>query len=376
MKSVKIIGIGAEKCGRSDDNLIDLMSKSSIKAITDAGNVPIDAIIVGNMAAEDFTKTKSIPTYLTDEIGYKGTPSIRVENGPASGSAAVMTAFFSVCSGVYDTVLVTGGEKMTSVSTDECTDILAEMLHPVEKMHGFTLPTWGAILTRLYMNEGLTREQLSLVSIKNHKNGAKNPIAHFQKIITDGDIKNSSTIIDPLKLYDICPISDGSASVVISSKTMEDSIEIAGIGQATDTHAVFQREDLTDLKALQMATKKAIDMADISIWDIDLMELHDAFTILEICEIENLGLFKREDIPKAYEDGIFEIDGENPINTSGGLKARGHPVGGTGVYQIYEIVEQLRGEAGDRQVDDAKSGLCVNFGGFADNVIVSILKRS
>jgi len=376
MKNVEIIGIGAERCGRSDDDLIDIMLKSSIKAISDAGNTPIDAIFVGNMAAEDFTQTKSISTYLTDELGYRGTPSIRIENGPASGSAAVMTAFFSVCSGFYDTVLVTAGEKMTSVSTDDCTNILAEMLHPVERMHGFTLPTWGALLTRLYMNEGLTREQLSLVSIKNHKNGAKNPVAHFQKIIDEEDIKSSPLIIDPLKLYDICPISDGSASLVISSKIKEDNIKIAGIGQATDTHAIYQRDGLSDLKALKMATKKAKEVAKVSIDDIDLMELHDAFTILEICEIENLGLFEKDEIPKAYEDGVFEIDGEIPVNTSGGLKARGHPVGGTGLYQIYEIIEQLRGEAGDRQVEDAKIGLCVNFGGFADNVVVSIIKRS
>jgi Acetyl-CoA acetyltransferase len=141
-------------------------------------------------------------------------------------------------------------------------------------------------------------------------------------------------------------------------------------------HAVYQREDLTDLRALKMAFERAKKMAKISIKDIDLMELHDAFTILEICEIENLGLFKREEIAKAYKDGIFEIDGEIPVNTSGGLKARGHPVGGTGIYQIYEIVEQLRGKAARRQVEDAKTGLCVNFGGFGDNVIVSILKRS
>lgn len=376
MKNIEIIGIGAEKCGKLDVDLIDMMSNSSIKAISDADNTSIDAIFIGNMAAEDFVQTRSISTYLTDELGYRGLPAIRIENGPASGLAAFMTAFFFVCSGIYNTVLVTAGEKMTSVSTDECTNILANMLHPLEKMHGFTLPAWGAILTRLYMNEGLTREQLSLVSIKNHKNGAKNPIAHFQKIITDDDIKNSPTIIDPLKLYDICPISDGSASVVISSKINKDGIKIAGIGQATDTHAVYQREDPTDLKALKNAAEKAMKMADVSIDDIDLMELHDAFTILEICEIENLGLFERDEISKAYEDGVFEADGEIPVNTSGGLKSRGHPVGGTGIYQIYEIVEQLRCEAGCRQVDDAKIGLCVNFGGFADNVIVSILKRS
>ena len=376
MRDVNIIGIGAEKCGVSDEDLIDLMAKSSIDAVSDAGNVEIDAIFVGNMASEEFNGKRSISTYLADELGYRGKPAMRIENGPASGSASFMAAFFSVISGFYDSVLVTAGEKMTSVSTEECTEILAKMLHPVEKIHNFTLPTYGALLTRLYMNEGLTRDQLSMVSLKNHRNGAKNPIAHFQKEITIEKINTSPIVVDPLRLYDICPISDGSASVVISSNTQKDGILVAGIGQATDMHAVYQREDLTDLRALKMAFERAKKMAKISIKDIDLMELHDAFTILEICEIENLGLFKREEIAKAYKDGIFEIDGEIPVNTSGGLKARGHPVGGTGIYQIYEIVEQLRGKAARRQVEDAKTGLCVNFGGFGDNVIVSILKRS
>jgi acetyl-CoA C-acetyltransferase len=231
------------------------------------------------------------------------------------------------------------------------------------------------------------RKHLAMVAIKNHENGAKNPYAHIQQtvtmegILTHPDaVVNNPPIAEPLHLFDCCPVSDGAASIVlvsgdVAAKLKGPKVRVAGIGQATDTHAVHERKDPTDLKAVRIAAEMAFDRAGLSPKDVDVAELHDAFTILEIAESEASGFFPLGEGHKALERGDTQLGGSLPINPSGGLKAKGHPVGATGVAQWVELAWQLRGECGARQVKDAKVAYACNFGGFGNNVVASVLRR-
>ena len=226
---------------------------------------------------------------------------------------------------------------------------------------------------------GTTREQLAMVALKNHKNGAKNPHAQFPFEITIGQVLNSTLVADPLRLLDCSPITDGAAAVIVCPAEMakeytDKPIKIIGVGHATDTIALHGRNDITTLKATVEAGKRAYTMAGIKPEDIDLAEVHDCFTIAEICAMEDLGFAKKGEGGKAVEEGLTEIDGKIPINPSGGLKSKGHPVGATGIAQVVEVVTQLRGKAGERQVKDAKIGLTHNLGGSGGSVVVNILE--
>jgi acetyl-CoA C-acetyltransferase len=263
------------------------------------------------------------------------------------------------------------------------------MTHPrAEYIYGATLPSMAAMFARLYMEKyGVTPKHLAQVAIKNQENGLLNPYAHIHMRITlEGiltsphSVVNNPIIADPLRLYDCCPVSDGAAACLLCPADMakefgKTPVAIAGFGQATDTHTLQDRQDPTDLKAVTLAAKQAFDMAKLTPQDIDVAELHDAFTILEIAESEHAGFFAKGQGAKALEEGQTRIGGKLPINPSGGLKARGHPVGATGVAQVVELVWQLRGEAGERQVEGAKKGFSVNFGGFGNNVVAFVLRR-
>jgi len=313
-----------------------------------------------------------------------------VENGPASGASAVKNGLLAVASGYYDFVLVVGGEKMREVTGWRATDFVATMSHPeAEYPYGITLPGLGGMFTRLYMEKyGVTREMLTAVAIKNQAMGGLNPYAHVEMALSKEGIfdrqeaiVNNPPAADPLHLYDLCPVSDGAAAVVlcpleIAKKFPKPPILIAGFGQATDTQTIQERDDPTDLKAVTLAAQKAFEMAKLKPSDIHVAELHDAFTILEIAESEHVGFFKKGEGGKAALAGKTSLGGQIPINVSGGLKARGHPVGATGVAQVIDIVLQLRHELPkNRQVQNATNGLTVNFGGFGNNVIVFVLKR-
>ena len=385
LRDVAIIGCGMTKFGRLDGKgLIDLLSEASLKAIDDADseNKYFDSVYVANFAAGELTHQTAIASALVDQLSLLPAAADRIENGPASGGSAVKNGFLAVASGVYDLVLVVGGEKMTHVDTDIITDIVATMSQPeAEYVHGVTLPSLAAMFTQLYMQRhGVTERDLALVAVKNHSNALKNPYAHLQKAATIGGVMNSVMVSDPLRLYHCCPISDGAAAVVLcpadqAKKYSDTPVRIAGFGQATDTHAVHEREDPTVLKAVQLASKRAFEMAKLNPCDIDVAELHDAFVILEIAESEDAGFFKKGDGAKALEEGKTALDGELPINPSGGLKARGHAIGATGVAQIVELTWQLRSEAGERQVKGAERAYCCNFGGFGNNVVAHVLER-
>jgi acetyl-CoA C-acetyltransferase len=384
LRDVAIIGCGMTKFGRLDGKgLIDLLSEASLKAIDDADseNKDFDSVYVANFAAGELTHQTAIASALVDQLSLLPAAADRIENGPASGGSAVKNGFLAVASGVYDLVLVVGGEKMTHVDTDIITDIVATMSQPeAEYVHGVTLPSLAAMFTRLYMQRhGVTERDLALVAVKNHSNALKNPYAHLQKAATIEGVMNSVMVSDPLRLYHCCPISDGAAAVVLcpadqAKKYSDTPVRIAGFGQATDTHAVHEREDPTVLKAVQLASKRAFEMAKLNPGDIDVAELHDAFVILEIAESEDAGFFKKGEGAKALEEGKTALDGELPINPSGGLKARGHAIGATGVAQIVELTWQLRSEAGERQVRGAERAYCCNFGGFGNNVVAHVLE--
>lgn len=392
MRKVAILGVGMIPFGRRDeDSLLDMLSYAALNAMDDAGigDRPIDAVYVGNMAAGLFNHQASIASALVDRINLLPAAADSVENGPASGGSALKNGVLAVASGYYDWVLVVGGEKMREVIGPRATDIVATMTHPqAEYIYGATLPSMAGLFARLYMKEyGVTAKHLAKVAIKNHRNGLLNPYAHIHaKITMEGiltsphSVVNNPIVADPIRLYDCCPVSDGAAACLLCPAEMvkefkKPEVVVAGLGQATDTHTLQEREDPTDLKAVRIAAQKAFEMAQLTPKDIDVAELHDAFTILEIAESEHAGFFKKGEGAKALDEGKTEIGGTLPINPSGGLKARGHPLGATGVAQVVELVWQLRGEAGEHQVKGAEKGFSLNFGGFGNNVLAFVLRR-
>jgi len=406
MNKVAIIGVGHTKFGRiQDKGLMDLLCEASLTAIEDSNtnDKDFDSVYVGAMSPEIFNQTAGIASALVDRISLIPAAADHIKNGPASGGSAVKAGFQAIASGMSDLVLVVGGEKMTHITTPGyVTSNVAALTHPeAERRHGVSLPSFAGLLTRAYLEKYNAKlEWISDIAIKNHKNGALNPIAHFQRTI-DGfmqsaiqkgrgnwdniqdflkDEKANPIIADPLRLFHICPISDGAAALVLCNaekarEFCDTPVKISGIGQATDTHIVFEREDITTLNALKICSEQAYKMANKTPKDIDVAELHDAFEILEAVQSEDIGFFKKGEGAKAAHDGITEIGGKMPINPSGGLKARGHPLGATGIAQVVELTWQLRGEAGKRQVEGANTGITCNFGGFGNNIISILVER-
>lgn len=392
MRDVAIVGVGMIPFGRRDeDSLMEMLAWASLKALDDAGlgDKSVDAVYVANMGAGMLQHQTAIASSLVDRLSLLPAAAETIENGPASGASAIKNGLLAVASGFYDTVLVVGGEKMREVTGWRATDFIATMTHPqAEYPYGITLPGMAGMFTRLYMEKyGLKREHLVAVSLKNQKMGTLNPYAHVEMALdrngiyeSPHSIVNNPISADPLHLYDLCPVSDGAAAVILCPLEMADKfnknpIAIAGFGQATDTQTLAEREDPTDLKAVTLAAQQAFEMARLKPSDVDVAELHDAFTILEIAESEHVGFFKKGEGGKAVLAGKTELGGQIPINLSGGLKARGHPVGATGVAQVVDIVWQLRHELPEnRQVKGAQVGLTVNFGGFGNNVLCFVLR--
>ncbi|MHA1377646.1 MAG: thiolase C-terminal domain-containing protein [Candidatus Helarchaeota archaeon] len=406
MRDVAIVGVGHTRFGLLENkDLLDLLVESSLMAIEDSNtsNSDFDAAYVASMCPGEFNQMTGIASALVDRINLLPAAADHIKNGPASGGSAIKTAFYAIASGLCSLVLVTGGEKMTHITIPGfVTSAVATITHhTAERLHGVSLPSFAGLLTRAYLEKYNAKiEWLDSIAIKNHKNGKLNPNAHFQRSIQDfmesaikkgkgnwndvkdflRDKKRNPIIADPLQLFHICPISDGAASLVLcaadqAKKYCDAPIKISGVGQATDTHILYEREEMTVLKALQICSKQAYSMAKKTPRDIDVAELHDAFAILEAVESEDIGFFKKGEGAKAAEEGRTEIGGEIPINPSGGLKARGHPLGATGVAQVAELVWQLRGEAGKRQVSGAKCGITCNFGGFGNNIVSILVER-
>lgn len=383
MRDVAVIGVGMTKWGELwEKSLRDIFVETALLALDDAGIDRIESMYVGCMSSGLFVGQEHIASLLADYLGQTPVPSVRVETACASGGLALRLGYMEVASGMSDVVLVGGIEKMTDVNGYEATYALGSAAdQEYEGYHGITFPGLYALIARAHMEKyGTTREQMALVAVKNHKNGAKNPLAQFPFEITVDSVLNSVMVADPLRILDCSPITDGAASVIIcpvemARKMKKPVIKVIGSGHATDTIALNQRKDMTWLEATYQAGRQAYDMADKKPEDIDLLEVHDCFTIAEICVIEALGMVEKGQGGKAVEDELTYIEGKIPVNPSGGLKAKGHPVGATGVAQVIEIVKQLSGDAGERQLKDPRIGMTQNMGGSGGSTVVHIFER-
>ena len=384
MRDVAIIGIGLSRWGEVwDASLRTLWTEAALAALDDAGLDHIDAITVGCMSPGLFVGQEHLGGLLADELGMAGVPATRVESACASGGVSLRTAFAEVAAGLADVVLATGVEKMTDVSGDECTAALAAAADAeVEVFHGATFPALYAMMARAHMaRHGTTREQLAAVAVKNHRHGSLNPHAQFRQRISVADVLGSAKVAEPLNILDCSPITDGGAAVVLAdlatAKRLAKGrpiVRIAGVGQASDRMALQSRRDMTTLPATTAAGERAFKMAGKTPADIQLAEVHDCFTIAEIVVLEALGLCPAGQGGLQAESGRTALGGALPVNPSGGLKSKGHPVGATGVAQAVEIVTQLRGAAGPRQVPGARVGLTQNMGGTGASTVVHILE--
>ncbi len=398
MRQVAIMGIGHSRFGKhAHRDLVDLMGETALAALSDCGLSPsataVDQLLVANMGGGIVNHETGIASALASTLNLAPTPAELVENGPASGASAVKLGHAMIAGGMADTVLVVGGEIMKAVSGSRATDFVATLLHPdAEYTAGMTLPAFAGMFTRLYMDRyGLTERQLAMVAVKDHENAMLNPYAHLHKQVVLADIcgtpradEKNTIVADPVRLYGVCPISDGAAAVLLCAVdsprfrelNTHPTVVISGIASATDVHCVQDRPDPLMLDAVRISAQRAYRMAELTPSDISFAELHDAFVILELAIAEEIGLFACGCAGEATAAGETRIDGSVPINPSGGLKAKGHPLGATGVSQICELVKQLRGEAEPgRQVNNPLHAIAVNFGGFGNNVVTTICSR-
>jgi acetyl-CoA C-acetyltransferase len=341
----------------------------------------IKALFVGHMGESYEHQGHTGPT-LSDWAGLLPVSATRTEGACASSGVALRCGLLAIVSGLYDVVLVGGVEKMTHRTTPEVTEYLAMASDfPFEQWHGITFPGLFALMATAHMHRyGTTGEQLAKVSVKNHFNGSLNPKAHMQKVITLEQAVSSRVIAWPLKLFDCSLITDGASCLVLTKpelarKFTDSPVHIIGSGQASDSIGIYEREEFTSLRAVKVAAKQAFEMSGLSPKDVDVAEVHDCFTIAEIIAYEDLGFCKPGEGGKLIEEGVTSLNGEIPVNTSGGLKSKGHPVGATGTAQAYEIFLQLTGQAEKRQVKDAEVGLTHNVGGSGATAVVHIYRR-
>ncbi|AEH37751.1 thiolase family protein [Halopiger xanaduensis] len=384
MERVAIIGSSMTQFGQRDAWVLDLLSEAGLECLEDAGvdASDVEHLYVSNMASGEFEGQTGVMNALAQDIDAVPAYTQRVDQTSSSGGAGIYAAWQSVASGASDMTMLVGGEKMTHKTTGEATDVIASLTHPAEYKHGVTLPSFAGLTARHYLERfDAPRESLAKVAVKNHKNGVDNPKAQFRKEVDLETVLESPIVADPLRLYDFCPITDGSAALMLCPESVaeeytDEYVVISGIDGATDTHVVHEREDPTVMRGVVESGEGAYEMSGRDPDDIDVAELHDMFTILEFLQMEGLGFAEQGEAWKLVEEGYTERDtGELPINTSGGLKSKGHPLGASGVAQAVEIYEQLMGEAGPRQVD-ADVGLTCNVGGFGNCVITTIMEAA
>ena len=387
MRDVAIIGVGETEFGELwDRSFRDLGIEAGLKAIQDAkiASEDIDAIYIGNMSAGKFIDQEHVSALVADYSGLadRHLPTVRVEGGGACGAIALMQARLAIASGMYDIVVVGGAEKMTDVGDVQAAEILSSTADQEwESVFGATFAGLYAMMARRHMHEfGTTREHLAAVAVKNHKNGSLNPEAQFRREVTLDTVLHSPMVADPLGLFDCAPLSDGAAAVILCAadrarKFTDAPVLLKGSGQASDYLALHDRRDLTTMDATVVAGKRAFQEAKLEPKDIQVAEVHDNFTISEILAIEDLRFIEKGKGGPATADGVTALNGKISVNTSGGLKARGQPVGATGVAQAVEIVRQLRGDVGKRQVVGARRGLTHTLGGTGATAVVHIFER-
>ena len=385
MREVAIIGIGITKFGELwDSSFREMGIKAGLAALADAkvSSEDVDAMYVGNMSAGRYIEQEHVAALIADYSGLARDhiPATRVEAAGASGGLAIRQAYLAIASGMHDMVVVGGAEKMTDVGDAESNAIQSSAADQQwESVFGATFPSLHAMIARRHMFQyGTTREQIASVAVKNHLHGSLNPNAQFQREIDLRTVLKAPPVAEPLGMFDCAPNSDGAAAVVLCAldkahRYTDRPIKILASSQASDTLALHSRADICTFEATRFAARKAYKQANLGPQDIHLAEVHDNFTISEILAIEDLGFFAKGQGGKAVEDGLTKLGGQVAVNTSGGLKARGDPIGATGVAQIVELVQQLRGQAGKRQVSNAKYALAQNVGGTGATAIVHIL---
>jgi acetyl-CoA C-acetyltransferase len=384
MREVAIMGVGLNKKWGElwSMSLRDIFVEAALNAIEDAGIDHIDSIYAGCMTSGLFVGQEHLGCLLADYLGMGPVPATRVESACASGGAAFRQGFIEVASGMSDFVLVGGVEKMTDASDDEAVHALsaaADMEY--EAYQGITLAGLYALMARAHMQKfGTTSLQMAHVAAKNHKHGAMNPMAQYPFPVAAEDVLKSVLVADPLHILDCSAVTDGAAAVVLCpletarKLSRKPVVKVLASGQASSTIALHSRKDLSVLESVSKAAEAAYKMAAKTPKDIQLAEVHDSFTIAEIMALESLGLVEPGKGGPAAESGMTTLGGRIPVNTSGGLKSKGHPLGATGVAQVVEIALQLRGAAGARQVKDARVGLTQNMGGTGGSCVVHIFE--
>jgi acetyl-CoA C-acetyltransferase len=382
MEDVCVIGAGSTKYGKLEDSLADITIQSSASAIESAGIEPkeIKAGYISNVFGVADKQVHLGPVVMSN-LGIPERPSLSIESACGSGSVSFREAFANVAAGFYDAVLVTGVEKVTHTGTEwtttyfsYCSDFF------YEGQAGASFPGLFASMARAYLAEfGATEEDFAMVAVKNHDNGLLNPKAHLRKKITVDDVMRSPVVASPLKLYDCCPFSDGASSVILCNKKFAqehggDYIKVTGSGRGGSPAALQGRERITTIPSTKIAADAAYKMAGITPRDVDFAEVHDCFTIAEVVDSEDLGFFEKGQGYRAARENRTARDGDIPINPSGGLKSKGHPIGATGVGQVVEVYEQLTGKAGQRNLKNVSTGLTHNFGATGASCAVHIFE--
>ncbi len=380
MREVAVIGTGITRFGELwEASLRDLCVEAALGALTSAGADTLDSIYVGNMSAGLFVGQEHLAPLMADYLGLGGVPATRVESACASGGMALRSAFLEVASGMSDLVLAAGVEKMNDGA--DVTGVLATASdQELEVYYGVTFPGLYAMVARAHMEKyGTTEEDLSWVSVKAHRNGARNPNAQFRRLISLEDVMTSTMVAEPLRMLHCSPVTDGAAAVLLcplerAKEFTDRPVKILGSGAATSTLSLTHRKDPADLDVVELSGRRAYEMAGVTPDDIQVAEVHDCFAIAEICCYEALGFVEPGKGKDAARDGVTDLGGKIPVNISGGLKAKGHPVGATGIAQAVTLVEQLRGEAGESQVEGARIGLAQNMGGSGASSVVHIFQ--
>lgn len=368
----QIVASEFTRFGKREEDIVTLTAQAGI-GIVEKYRDSIDFIVVSNAYSGEYADVSGLNSLVGTRLSRDNVPSVRVDNTSGSGGTALIVAKSLIESGEANNILVIGSEKMTGGNTAHSSRIIASLLNSKERKAGLSLPSLAAFMAKSYLKEfNADREAIAQVSVKNHYNGSLNPFAHFQKPISLEQVMNSKIIADPLRIFEYCPISDGAVATLMSSDEIAPSlsskrIKVVSSGISSSSSSVSFRESLTSVSCVKDASEKAFRKASMHPEDIDVAEFHDMATVLEIVETEDAGFFRKGEGWKAVLEGETEIGGRIPINTSGGLNSKGHPIGATGVAQAGELYLQLTGAAGQRQVKNASRGFSVNMSGFGNS---------
>jgi acetyl-CoA C-acetyltransferase len=381
--NVCVLGAGSTKYGKLDESIIEISLNASKDAIDSAGITPrdIQAGYISNVFGVADKQVHMAPVIMSN-LGIPHVPGLTIESACGSGSIMFREAYANIAAGFYDCVLALGVEKITHTGTTQSTTLFSycsDFFY--EGGNGASFPGLFASIARAYMARYKTSEEdLARVAVKNHENGLLNPKAHVRKRITVEDVLKSPAVALPLKLYDCCPFSDGASAVILcneefAKKSGKPYMKIIGSGRGASPASVQARKDITTIPSTVDAAKQAYKMANVTPKDIDFAEVHDCFTIAEMIDIEDLGFFPKGTAAHAIREGVTSRNGEIPINPSGGLKSKGHPIGATGIGQVVEVFEQFTGKAGEREIKDSEYALTQNFGATGASCAVHIFEK-